>query len=203
MFGESVRSRRHAGRRPAATSAGLTFLKADDAQRIMDRERQRDGTPLAVLVEHQLGLGGSATGQRSREFESPVVFVAAKHLPAAFLVVPDAPHPVAAAELRWDLPGRLVQRNHARAFRRRITHSVPDGLRRLADIRRVGAAAAEVKDGPATGHIHPAVRFRRVGQRTAWSPGAAQFKDREPWTIAQTHDRPLHTGAGFFPQDAG
>lgn len=169
----------------------------------MDCEGQRNRTPFAVLVEHQLGLGGSAAGERCRQLESPVVFVAAEHLPAAFLIVPDAPYPVAAAELGRDLPGRLVQRNHARAFRRRITHSVPDGLRRLADVSRIRASAAEVEDGPAPCHLHPAVRFRRIGQGTARSPGAVEFEDREPWPITQTHDRPLHAGAGFFPQDAG
>ena len=40
-----------------ATSAALALLKTDDAERIVDRERQCDRTPLAVLVEHQLRLG--------------------------------------------------------------------------------------------------------------------------------------------------
>jgi len=109
VLGESVGSRGHAGHRPAASSAALTFLKADDPQRIVDCERQRDRTPLAVLVEHELGLGGSAAGKRGRQLESPVVFVATERLPAAFLVVPDAPYPVATAEFGWHLASRLMQ----------------------------------------------------------------------------------------------
>ena len=203
MLCEAVGSRRHARNRTATTSATLAFLKTDDTERIVDREVKRDRRPLPILVEHELRLGRATAGKRSRQLESPVVLVAAKHLPATFLVVPDAPYPVATTELGRQLSGCLVQRNDARAFRRRVTHCVPDGLRRFASVRRIRAAAAEVEHGPARRHLHPAVRFGWVCSSVARSPGAIEFKDREPWPITQTNDRPFHAGARFFPQDAG
>lgn len=202
MFGDAVRSRRHRIRfvavAPAPGAGRLANIRADDADRVVDRERERHRAPLAGLVEHELRRRGTAASQGREQLESPVVLIRREYLPAAFVLVPHAPDPVAAAELHRRESGCLVQGNHRRAFGGRVADGVPDRFGRFAGVRRIVQTGLEIEDGPAAAHLHPAIGLGRCRRL----PGSRQLKDGETRPIAQAHDRPLHTQARFLPENA-
>lgn len=95
----------------AITSRGIRLLAqvgADDADRIVHRERQRNRAPFTILVQHQLRFGRPAAGQGREQHESPVVLVTGKQLPTTFLFVVVTPNPIAAGMLGGEEPGRFV-----------------------------------------------------------------------------------------------
>ena len=100
----------------------------------MNGECQRNWAPLPIFVENELCACRSAAGKRREQLEPPMVLVGTKHLPAAFVIVPVAPDPIAAAELGGELSCGLVQRDDGSPFRRRVAHGMPDGLRGIAGI---------------------------------------------------------------------
>jgi hypothetical protein len=145
---------------PARATRGRANVRTNDADRIVNREYQRDRTPLAGLVEHQLRRCRTAAGQRTEQLESPVVLIRRERLPATFVFIPNAPDPIATAELGGHESRRLVERNDCCPFRGWIAHGMPDGFGWLARIGRVGLAGAKVEHGSATRHLHPAIRVR-------------------------------------------
>lgn len=154
-----------------------------------------------------------------QQHEPPVVLVGSEHLPAAFVIVPVAPDPISARELGRQQAGGLVQLDYLLTFGWRVTDRVPDRLRWLGGVGRIGVLVEVVEDRPATLHFHPAVRFavltapRRIAAAAgrlgvdratlARSPRAGQFEDAEAWPIAEPHNGPLQPHAAFLPQDAG
>lgn len=183
---------------PAGATRGLANVRTDDAHRVVNREEQRDRAPLAGLIEHELRGSGSTPGQRTQQFESPVVLVRHERLPATLVFMPDAPDPIATAELGGHEPRRLVERNDGCPFRGWVAHRVPNGFRWLAIVGCVGLTGTEVEHGTAAGHLHPAI--------WVWSgrglPGSRELEDAKPWALAQSHHCPLHTNARFLPQDS-
>jgi|GEM_PF-4931732 len=186
----------------------------------MHDERQIDRTPFAErrIEQHELRRSRTATLEIAEQLESPMVLVGREHLPAAFVVVPVAPDPVAAGEFRRQQSCGLVQRDHLLAFRGWVADRVPDRLRRFGTIGGVGVAVEEIEDRLAAFHLHPAVRFA-VLAATRWiaaaadrfgvnrsactrSPLVRQLKDAESRPVAQSHDGPLQPDAAFLPQDA-
>lgn len=164
MLGDTVSARRHrvagVAVAPARATRGRANVRTNDADRIVNREYQRDRTPLAGLVEHQLRRCRTAAGQRTEQLESPVILVRRERLPTAFVFIPNAPDPIATTELGGHESRRLVERNDRCSFRGRIAHSMPDGFGWLARIGRVGLAGTGIEHGSATRHLHPAIRAR-------------------------------------------
>lgn len=115
MLGHTACSGRHIVRRGATGITGTGGQSAEvwahNAQRIVNGKRERYRTPLAAVVQYELCLGGTAPLQGCCQLEPPMVFIAAQNLPATFLIVPDAPSPVAAAKLGWYATGRFVKQN--------------------------------------------------------------------------------------------
>lgn len=183
---------------PARATRGRANVRTNDADRIVNREYQRDRTPLSGLVKHQLCRSRTAAGQRTEQLESPVILVRRERLPTAFVFIPDAPDPIAAAELGGHESRRLVERNDCCPFRGWIADGMPDGFGWLARIGRVGLAGAKVEHGSAAGHLHPTIRVRG-GRRL---PGSRQLEDAKTRALAQSHNCPLHTQARFLPQNA-
>lgn len=183
---------------PARATHGLANVRTDDAHRVVNREEQRDRAPLAGLKKHELCGSGSTPGQRTQQFEPPVVLVGCDRLPATLVFIPDAPNPIATAELGGQEPGRLVERNDSCPFRGWVAHRVPDGFGWLAIVSGVGLAGIEVENRAAAGHLHPAI--------WVWSgrglPGSRELEDAKPWALAQSHHCPLHTKSRFLPQDS-
>ena len=202
MLGDTVSARRHrvagVAVAPARATRGRANVRTDDADRIVNREYQRDRTPLAGLVEHQLCRSRTAAGQRTEQLESPVILVRRERLPTAFVFIPNAPDPIATAKLGGHESRRFVERNDRRSFCGWIAHGMPDGFGWLARIGRVGLAGAKVEHGSAARHLHPAIRVR--GGRSL--PGSRQLKDAKARAFAQSYHRPLHTQARFLPQNA-
>ena len=137
-----------------------TDVGANDADRIVNGERQRDGTPAAAAIEHELRFGRTATRQRREQLESPVILIRRQYLPATFLFVVVAPDPVATTELGWKLPRLLVKINYLLTLGRRIAHQMPDGLRRLIPCRLVNEVVVVIVNGLAAIHAAVAIRFR-------------------------------------------
>jgi hypothetical protein len=183
---------------PAGATRGLANVRTDDAHRVVNREEQRDRAPLAGLIEHELRGSRSTPSQWTKQLEPPVVFVRRERLPATLVLIPDAPDPIATAELGGHEPRRLVERNDGGPFRGWVAHRVPDGFRWLAIVRCVCDARAEIEYGLTAGHLHPAI--------WVWSgrglPRSRELEDAKPWALAQLHHSPLHTKARLLPQDS-
>lgn len=201
MFGDTIRSCQNRVRLVAVASASrarcFADIGTDDADGVINGERQGDGAPFAGLVQNKLSAGGAAAGQRRKQLEPPVVLIRREHLPAVFVVVPNAPDPISAAELDGRKPGRLMQGDHGRTLGGRITNGMPDRFGWFAGVHRIVQAGLEVKDGPTAGHLHPAVWLggcRRL-------PSSRQLKDGKTRTITQAHDRPLHAQPRLLPQN--
>jgi hypothetical protein len=127
-----------------------------------------------------------------------MIFVRSQCLPATFILIPVTPDPVTTAKLRGYQPGRLVERDDRGSLGRWITNGVPDRLRCFAVVGRVGIAGAEIKDGLAASHLHPAIGIRR----RRCLPGPGELKDAESWPLAEPDHRPLHAQSRFFPEDS-
>lgn len=149
--------------RATGRATRLADVRTDDADRVMNGERQRYRAPAAILVQDQLGRRRSAAGQRSQQLETPVVLIGGESLPAALVLVPKTPDPVAATDLSREQARGFVQIDNRVALGRRVADRVPYRLGRLVDIGRIGVRVAEVEDGLATLHLGPAVRLRRGG----------------------------------------
>ena len=206
MLGKAVGAGRHAFGSAASAARGssrLANIGTNNAHRVVNGECQRNWAPLPIFVENELGACRSAAGKRCEQLESPMVLVGTKHLPAALVLVPMAPDPIAAAELGGELSCGLVQCDNGSPFRGRVTHRMPDGLRWFAGVRCVGLCRVEVEDRTTTDHLGPAVGLGRVGSWVARSPCSAEFEDRQAWPVTQPHDCPFHTEARFFPEDPG
>lgn len=199
-----------------ACAAGLrqiaTEVRADDADCIVDRERQRHRAPFLFrrIEEDELGFRSAAARQRRQQLEPPVVFVSGQDLPTLVLFVEVAPDPIAATELGREQAGGFVELDDLLPFGRWVADQLPNRLRRFVFARRVKKIAAEIMDGPTTGHEAITIRLGFVRataaageHRAAGLPRASQFKHGETRSIAEPHIRPLHPAAPFFPQDAG
>ena len=213
MLGDAKRPRRDRTRLiTRAIARGIGFVAqvgADNADRVVHGEGQRDRAPFAVLVQHQLRFGRTAASQRRQQHEPPVVFVTGEQLPTTFLLVVVAPHPIAAGVLSGKESRRLMQRDHLLAFGRRIACQMPDRLRRLVGAGRVLKPVVVVINGRAALHIAVAVGDRfpcalaaagDFGDARLPLPG--QLKDGQAGTISESHISPLPTAARFFPENA-
>jgi hypothetical protein len=187
-----------------------TDIGADDADRVVDREGQRNGAPPTAAIKHELCFGRSAARERREQLEPPMVLIGRENLPAPFLLVEVAPDPVTAAELGWKQPRLLVEVDDFLALGGWVAHQMPDRLRRLIPRRLIDEVVVVVVNGLATIHPAIAIRFRfaralaATGDRWhAGRPLPRQLKDRHARPVPKSHIGPLPSAAWFFPQDAG
>ena len=161
MLGDAKRPRGDRSRLVArAIARGIGFVaqvRADDADRVVHGERQRNRAPFAVLVQHQLRFGRTATCQGREQYESPVVLITGEQLPATFLLVVVAPNPIAAGMFGGEQARHLMQRDYLFALGRRIAGQMPDRLRRLVGAGRVLEPVVVVINGLAAFHVTVAV----------------------------------------------
>ena len=212
MLGDAKRPRRDRSRLVArAIARGIGFVaqvRANDADRVVHGESQRDRAPFAVLVQHQLRFGRTAASQGREQHEPPVILVTGEQLPAPFLLVVMAPDPIAAGMLGGEQARRFMQRDHLFALGGRIAGQMPDRLRRLVGAGGVLKPVVVIVDGLAAFHVAIAVgnRFPRALTATgnfgnARLPLARQLKDRQTRTISQANVSPLSAAARFLPQN--